>query len=264
VGPVSNRQRTAGDLDARILLAEDNSTNRFVALAQLGKIGYTADAVSNGVEALEALQQGEYDLILMDCEMPVMDGYEAARQIRKQGNSLVPIIALTANAMAGDRDRCIRAGMNDFLSKPVETAQLAEVLAKWAHGFDPPAAAPVAEPTASEEAAGVFDSAALLRRLDGDRQVAGLIVKRFLGEAPAQLEELRKRLVEADAPGARFLAHALKGSAAAVSAVGLHAVALQLEQAADADRLDRFGQLLFRAAQELERLQGALAETGWL
>ena len=274
VEPASNPQRRCRRSDARrapvvqrearILLAEDNPTNQFVALAQLGKLGYKADAVANGAEALEALQQGRYDLVLMDCEMPVMDGYEATRRIRERGNSLVPIIALTANAMSGDRDRCIRAGMNDFLSKPVEMAQLADVLAKWTHGSDPPVAAPTAEPTASEEAVAVFDSEALLNRLMGDRQVAGRIVKGFLEEVPSQLDELRKRLVEADAPGARLLAHALKGSAATVSAVSLHAIALQLERAADAGRLDRFGELLFRAAQEFERLKGALVQAGWL
>jgi CheY-like chemotaxis protein/HPt (histidine-containing phosphotransfer) domain-containing protein len=273
VEPASNLQRRAVDQsvarpvvprEARILLAEDNPTNQFVALAQLGKLGYKAEAVANGAEALEALQQGGYDLVLMDCEMPVMDGYEATHRLREAGNSLLPIIALTANAMSGDRDRCIRAGMNDFLSKPVEMAQLADVLAKWTHGSDPPVAAPTAEPAASEEAVAVFDSEALLNRLMGDRQVAGMIVQGFLEEVPSQLDELRKRLVEADVPGARSLAHTLKGSAATVSAVSLHAIALQLERAADAGRLDHFGELLFCVAQEFERLKGALVRAGWL
>jgi len=250
--------------EARILLAEDNPTNQFVALAQLAKLGYQADAVANGAKALEALQQGRYDLVLMDCEMPGMDGYEATRRIRKQGNSLVPVIALTANAMPGDRDRCIRAGMNDFLSKPVEMAELAAVLAKWTHGSDPPVDAPTAGPTASEEALAVFDSEALLNRLMGDRQLAGLIVKGFLEEVPSQFDELRKRLVEADAPGACSLAHALKGSAATVSAVGLHVIALRMERVAGAGELDRFADLLSCATQEFERLKNALVQAGWL
>src|SRR6185369_15641322 len=110
VEPSSNPPRPYGDriescpvlrLEARVLLAEDNPTNRLVALAQLGRLGYKVDAVANGAEAHEALQHGGYDLVLMDCEMPVMDGYEATRRIREGGNSLVPIIALTANAMSG-------------------------------------------------------------------------------------------------------------------------------------------------------------------
>jgi CheY-like chemotaxis protein len=232
-------------------------------MAQLAKLGYKADTVANGAEALQALQQGRYDLVLMDCEMPVMDGYEATRRIRQSGNSQVAIIALTAHVMPGERDRCIRAGMNDFLSKPVDLPQLAEMLAKWTQTSNPPVAAPT-EPTAAQAAVAIFDSEALLNRLMGDREVAGTIVKGFLEEVPSQLHELRKRLVEADAPGARLLAHALKGSAATVSAGSLHAIALQLEGAADAGRLDSFGELLPRVSQEFERLKSALEQAGWL
>ena len=154
--------------------------------------------------------------------------------------------------------------MNDFLSKPVEMAELAAVLAKWTHGSDPLVDAPTAGPTASEEALAVFDSEALLNRLVGDRQLAGLIVKGFLEEVPSQFDELRKRLVEADAPGACSLAHALKGSAATVSAVGLHVIALRMERAAGAGELDRFADLLSCATQEFERLKNALVQAGWL
>ena len=272
VEPASNRQRPAGDriesrpvvhLEARILLAEDNPTNRFVALAQLGKLGYKADEVVNGAEALEALQQGEYDLVLMDCEMPVMDGYEATRQIRKLGNSLVPIIALTANAMSSDRDRCLREGMNDFLSKPVEIEQLAEVLAKWIPAPERRGAASTTEPATPEVEPAVFDAEALLNRLMGDRQLAGSIVHGFLEYVPSQLEDLRKRLVERDAAGARLQAHALKGSAANVSAGSLRVVALRMEQAAEAGKLDRLDGLLSCAALEFARLKSALVQAGW-
>ena len=120
--------------DARILVAEDNATNREVALAQLRKLGYEATAVSNGAEAVEAVRHGSYELVLMDCEMPVMDGFEATRQIRglsRPGSPGIPIVALTADAMADDRDRCLRAGMNDYLAKPVDLARLSDVLARW-------------------------------------------------------------------------------------------------------------------------------------
>ncbi len=116
---------------ARILVAEDNATNREVALAQLQKLGYRADAVPNGAEAVRALEQGRYHLVLMDCEMPVMDGYQATRAIRASMRPNIPIIAVTADAMSGDRDRCLCEGMNDYLSKPVELGRLSEVLAKW-------------------------------------------------------------------------------------------------------------------------------------
>jgi PAS domain S-box-containing protein len=116
---------------ARILVAEDHPTNRIVLLAQLEKLGYQATAVANGVEAVEVLQQGSYDVVLMDCQMPGVDGFEATRRIRRSGAPYVPIIAVTADAMAGDRERCLREGMDDYLSKPVGLRPLADVLTKW-------------------------------------------------------------------------------------------------------------------------------------
>ena len=115
----------------RILVAEDNSTNRAVILAQLGNLGYKAEAVEDGAKAVEAVRRGGYDLVLMDCQMPVMDGIESTREIRNVLGSQIPIIALTASAMASDRERCLREGMNGYLAKPVELAQLAETVAQW-------------------------------------------------------------------------------------------------------------------------------------
>ena len=120
---------------ARILLAEDNVINQKVAQALLNRLGYRADIVANGKEAVRALELINYDLVLMDCQMPEMNGFEATAMIRsessKVSNHAVPIIAMTANAMAGDRDECIEAGMNDYLSKPVKKDELAAVLGKW-------------------------------------------------------------------------------------------------------------------------------------
>ncbi len=115
---------------ARILVAEDNLTNQEVAMAMLKRLGYHADLVANGVEALQALREADYDAVLMDCEMPEMDGYEATRRIRERRtgtrNPHIPIIALTADAISGDREKCLQAGMNDYLAKPVEPRQLAD------------------------------------------------------------------------------------------------------------------------------------------
>ena len=120
---------------ARILLAEDNIINQKVAQVMLNKLGYKADVVANGKEAVRALELINYDMVLMDCQMPVMNGFEATAVVRdpdsKVLNHAVPIIAMTANAMAGDRDECIKAGMNDYLSKPVKKGELTEVLEKW-------------------------------------------------------------------------------------------------------------------------------------
>ena len=118
----------------RILLAEDNPVNQMVGVKQLKKLGCVVDVVKNGLEAVEAWQKGKYQAILMDCEMPELDGYEAARKIREletaQNLSPVRIIAMTAHAMQGDRDRCLAAGMNDYVARPVESKALKEALGK--------------------------------------------------------------------------------------------------------------------------------------
>jgi PAS domain S-box-containing protein len=246
---------------AHILLAEDNATNREVALAQLEKLGYDATAVTNGAGALDALarQTQRYDAVLMDCEMPVMDGYEATRQIRQSPQRGLPIIALTADAMSGDRDRCLSMGMNDYLSKPVELGRLADVLAKWTN-----AAETAAPPRAAEEPAATFNPESLLRRLMGDRKLAGIVLHGFLEDVPSQLNQLRQQLEDADSAGARAHAHALKGASATVAADGLRQLALAMERAAAVGRWDHYRELLPRTVEEFERFKTALSVGGWV
>ena len=125
-------------LDAKILLVEDNPINQMVAQKMLEKLGITSKVANNGVEALKHLTQESFDLVLMDCQMPEMDGFDATREVRNIGiksinEKQVPIVAMTANVMSGDRERCIKVGMNDYIGKPVQLDKLEEVLRKWLH-----------------------------------------------------------------------------------------------------------------------------------
>ena len=146
----------------------------------------------------------------------------------------------------------------------MELGPLEDVLARWLPLSGAGDTTPTPGPPAGEPAKPVFNEEALLRRLMGDRQLAGAVVKRFLQDAPCQLNNLRARLDEADAPGTRSQAHALKGAAATVAAEGLHAIALAMERTGAAGQLDSCGELLPRAVAEFERYKGALEQTGWV
>jgi signal transduction histidine kinase/HPt (histidine-containing phosphotransfer) domain-containing protein len=249
---------------ARILVVEDSATNQQVALAMVRRLGYAAGLAADGSQALKALREDAYAAVLMDCEMPVMDGYEATRRIREPGtgvrNPEIPIIAITANALPAARAACLRAGMNDYLCKPIEPELLADLLRHWV-----PSATPAREefqPVAGATET-VFDERNLLHRVMEDRDAASQIVAGFLSEAPLQLCRLRERLQEGDAPGARLQAHALKGAAATISAGALCAVAREAEQAAKAGELLRVGALMPRLSEQLERLNATLKQSGW-
>ena len=243
----------------RILVAEDDVTNREVVLAQLEKLGYPANAVCDGAEAVRAVKEERYDLVLMDCQMPVMDGFEATRQIRESAQAHIPIIALTASAMAGDRDRCLHEGMNDYLAKPLELERLAEMIARWLDTGKGESGAVAGEPRKP-----IFNGEALLRRLMGDRRLAGITLQGFVQDVPLQLNRLRARVEAADASGARSQAHALKGAAATVGAESLQALALALERAGAEGRLDRCGELLPRAVEEFERFKRTIERAAWI
>ncbi len=250
--------RTIGEArhGARVLIAEDNAINQRVFRAQLEKLGYVCHIVSDGAAAVAALQQHKYDLVLMDCQMPGMDGYEATRRIRESGRLDVPIVAITANAMNGDRERCIRAGMNDYLPKPLQLSRLAEVLAKWVSGPASTSEAPTPK--------GVFDEEDLLNRLVRDRPLAAHIVQCFVADFPNIWNNLRDRLEKSDGPGAALEAHALSGAAAAISAESLRALARELELSGGDGDLTKFGELLPRAADEFARLKTTLEQAGWV
>ena len=236
---------------ARILLAEDNPVNQKVALKVLERLGYSADVVDNGLAAVEALRtgcsggggagSGAYGAVLMDIQMPQMDGLEATRQIRKAGSGVadprIPIIALTAHATAGDRADCLRAGMDDYLVKPIRPAELAETLERClrcsaAPSGDAASAAPRLAPAPPHDEPAPFDDSALLELLDGDREAAAEILQDYLREGQATIATIHEALVATDLATVKLKAHSLKGASANVGAAAMHALAARLEAAA--------------------------------
>jgi PAS domain S-box-containing protein len=250
----------------RILVVEDNLANQKVVAAILAKVGYQTDIVGSGAAAIRNLQQQDYDAVLMDCHMPDMDGYETTRRIRFVAtgvrNPAIPIIAVTADAMAEDRLRCLDSGMNDYLAKPLVPKRLAELLRRWLASSPDPTerqsaiSAPVAAPV-------VFDEESLLDRLLGDRELAHEVATLVLRDAPAMLASLRERVREGDWAGVCLQAHTLKGAAANLSAEALHELALAMQEAGTARDLARCSQLLPALEAAYERLLGTLNRAGW-
>jgi PAS domain S-box-containing protein len=253
----------------RILLAEDNITNQQVAVGILRKLGLKPDAVANGAEAVKALQNLPYDLVLMDVQMPVMDGIEATRLIRKPqsavANHRIPIIAMTASAMQGDRERFLEAGMNDYVSKPVSPQSLAEVLDKWLPKDTAATAGQTSGVTETPVSVSVeypqppvFDKAGMLGRLMDDEDLARSVAEGFLTDIPRQIDTLRGFLAVGDAPGAERQAHTIKGASANVGGEALRAVATEMENAARAGDLNAVRARLAGLVTEFDRLEQAM------
>jgi signal transduction histidine kinase/DNA-binding NarL/FixJ family response regulator len=232
--------RLADHLPLRILLAEDNSVNQRVGLLMLERMGYLADVAGNGVEVLEALCRQPYDLILMDIQMPGLDGLETTRRIRSEfPRDWQPrIIAMTANVLRDQREACLIAGMDDFLQKPVVFADLRTAVARC--GGPQPAPQAEAKLAAAEPDPEPPDDASLIdpSYLDSLRQLGELsgkpilqeIVAHYLAETPRRLERMRQALLRSDAEELNFVAHSLKGSSAQIGAVRLASLSAELER----------------------------------
>ncbi len=217
-------------LRPRILVAEDNAVNQKVTVHMLEKLGYRANVAANGIEAVEALEQIPYAMVLMDCRMPEMDGFEATRRIRDReqgGGGRIPIIAMTANAMQGDRERCLAAGMDDYVSKPVRLEDLAAAVSRHTSRAGELRPLPArAEPTAGDA---VVDAAELVDRLDGNVVLLDKVIRLFLDDCPRLLAQAREAMARGDCAQLEHAAHTIKGAAANLSAKRAVAAARRLE-----------------------------------
>ncbi len=270
VGSPNLRQRSR----FRILVAEDNPINQMVTLRQLRALGFRAEAVANGIDVLDALGRKRFDLILMDCQMPNLDGYETTRRIRRQQGSgeRIPIVAVTAHAMKGDRERCLASGMDDYLAKPFREQDLSSLLDRWL--LSPPSEPPTPKASISSTSlprdvkptSVVLDPKAIegLKRLSASsgenvlEKVSGL----FLNEVPERLRKIRVAARRGDRQALEHTAHSLKGSAGILGAQAFLKSSHALELAARKGQLENQDSLIQRleaeyakVAREVKRLQ---------
>jgi len=236
--------------NTRLLIVEDNKANQLVAKGLLKRIGLQADIAENGVEALKCLQ-GEtvYSLVLMDCQMPIMNGYEATEAIRsgKAGDKMadIPIIAMTANALQGDKNKCLQVGMSDYLTKPIDMNLLKEKIQSWLINGEPELNQPVSAselmPSAQENrvisALAIWDRQDVLKRVMDDEELLLTVVEIFLDDIPNNTASLEQAIAVKDYPLIKRVAHGIKGSAANLSCMQLQELALQVENAAKAENI---------------------------
>ncbi len=249
-------------IGARVLLAEDNLTNQQVALLILRKLGLAADVVSTGHDVLRSLHNTHYDLVLMDVQMPDMDGIEATRAIRSGReyglNSRIPIIAMTAQDMESDRMECLLAGMNDYIAKPVTAEALSILIEKWlkaSAGIVIPC-----EPSVKPQRAAtpVFNRAELLERLMDDLDLARDVTNGFVEDMPKQLRALRAKLDAHDAVACGRQAHTIKGAASAVAGERMAELAFLLEKAGAASDLATVASHIEQLEREFASLASAI------
>ncbi len=254
--------RQRDNSNVRILLAEDNPINRKLALKILDKANYKVDAVENGKKAVSALEegQGKYDVVLMDVQMPEMDGYEATRAIRESGKPWadIPIIAMTAHAMQGDKEKCLQAGMNDYVTKPIKTDVLFEVLKKWCNNKQE-RNENMNEQTQTSSCPINVESA--LERCAGDREFLNEMLVEFMDIAAEQLKRISDIIEEGNAQELAKLAHSLKGASANLGAEAVSAIALELEKAGKEGELEGAKQLWEQLKEKVEEVEQYVKQT---
>ncbi len=248
----------------RLLIAEDNPVNQKVALHQLQKLGYRAKAVDNGRAALEAIAATSYDIVFMDCQMPELDGYAATGELRRREGTdrHTWIIAMTANSLEGDREKCLAAGMDDYISKPVKPEKLAEAIKRFlSRAPEEPRKDAAMAPEALALTGPVVDLALLaeFREMEeAGESILEQLIGVFLENSPKLLQDARAALKARSGPLLARAAHTLKGSCSNFGAARLQAVCAALEMAAEDGDLGRASELLAGAEFEFKDVQAAL------
>ena len=262
-GSASDRVSVEDRLRLRVLLAEDNPVNRALAIRLLEKRGHSVRSVGDGTQAVAAYREGRFDLILMDLQMPEMDGFEATRAIRaleRAAGERIPILALTAHAMKGDRERCLAADMDGYLTKPIEPGAFYQALEAFSSRTGEDDGPPESTALGPRDAAlpgdrtDSFDSTALLANAGGERSLVAEIVGLFLEECPKLMAAIRAGARRGDAPAVRSSAHRLKGSLGVLAAKSGLAVAQRLEERARAGEAAGIDEAIGALEKEMKTL----------
>ena len=267
---ISEMKITEGMEGFKVLLVEDNLMNQQVAMEILKEAGLDVGFANNGQEALEAVAGSDYDLVLMDVQMPVMGGYEATRQIRADARYVtLPIIAMTAHAMQGAKEECLKAGMNDYVSKPINPDQLFTVLTRWLKGHGGDAGLKAKEwtqPNGQKFESNLFkrlpgiDFETGLKRLNGNETLYKKLLLDFPEKYTCFTEEIRKALYEDDIDTAERLSHTIKGVAGNLSIMGVYNLAQGLEEAIADKSATEIDRLLVELAKELQQVTQSIKQ----
>ncbi len=245
------------DPSLKVLVAEDNPVNQKVAVAMLQRLGHSYTLVADGFGALRALENEDFDLILMDVQMPRLDGIEAAKAIRlnPRYNNL-PIVALTAYAMEGDRSRIMETGMDDYLPKPVKLASLQNIIEKWRDGrIIDLAGEEFEEMSPDDEITAILNVELALEQIGGDRDLLKEVYEIYLADVPRKFDELREAIDAGDLETAMRAAHSLKGASASIAAETVRAISQEIEQFSSDGDLDKAASMVPALETAMDRLK---------
>ncbi len=254
---------------ANVLVVEDNIINQRVATGMLYKLGIIATVVPNGKEAIDLLSKQQFDLVFMDCMMPELDGFEATQMIRKHDSPVldpnVKIVAMTANAMSGDREKCLKVGMNDYITKPISVESVSQMIDKWVSDTVENTSVnemknEIVKNTDEDiEDPDVFDWDTLLERMIGDKELSESVLDAFRNNTPKEIDEMKGFVSSNDAYEVGRKAHSIKGACANISAKNLSNISQQIEIAGEQNKdIDAVNKLIPQFDLEWERLKNAL------